>query len=38
MILFVAMIGAIVLTAHPSHAVKRQDINLQLARSIAIRL
>jgi NADH:ubiquinone oxidoreductase subunit 6 (subunit J) len=34
MILFVAMLGAIVLTAHPSHAVKRQDINLQLARSI----
>jgi len=36
MILFVAMIGAIVLTAHPSHAVKRQDINIQLERSISI--
>jgi len=32
MILFVAMIGAIVLTIHPTHGVKRQDINEQLNR------
>ena len=32
MILLVAMIGAIVLTIHPTHRVKRQDINEQLTR------
>lgn len=32
LILFVAMVGAIVLTTHPTHAVKRQDINLQISR------
>lgn len=35
MILFVAMIGAIVLTTHPSHSVKRQDIHLQLQRDFS---
>ena len=33
LILLVAMIGAIVLTIHPTHGVKRQDINEQLERN-----
>jgi len=32
LILLVAMIGAIVLTIHPTHGVRRQDINDQLIR------
>ena len=34
LILLVAMIGAIGLTVHPSEGIRRQDINLQLRRTI----